>query len=566
MPEYNTAEEPVSLHRRKRPVPAERPPGRPSFPGLHFHLPTPYPSPAPVDLRDFSRPQFAEQIARILWMDHHDGVAFRSMGSVVSATQALRRFDEYLAVCDPEKLVQRLADVTEMHVDGFESWAHARSPVSSTDPYVQLTNLIKLFNCAADHRFSSPRLAKRLSYISIRYPRVDATPHDAYSPFVMQQIRDGARCALADTVMRMTKGKKMPALLGRFYPRLRDLVPFAILIADDCGLPPESIRELRMDCIEELDRTFGLGEISYKKRRRDLSEELYREPVKTRVRWSTGWLVRLLLRLTASTRKHMDPNVKSTALFVGCARGELKSLYIEKHAMAAHLKRYPVYDENEKVVDTLELVRIRKTVKADRYTAVGGDLTRIGDDHTRGVFARSYATIAALKGTHETSIAASLQAGLDDALASTVLSADEEKLLIADPAALAAELGRPEAQVRKVAEGTSDVWLAGCLDFENSPYPGKTLACGAPLWGCLDCRNAIITPSKLPSLIRLLEHLHQQRQEMSESDFKAVYGKRFVRINQIIARFSRDDIEKAREDAVDDSGRNWSLAYLTHIL
>ena len=73
-----------------------------------------------------------------------------------------------------------------------------------------------------------------------------------------------------------------------------------------------------------------------------------------------------------------------------------------------------------------------------------------------------------------------------------------------------------------------------------------------------------MTPAKLPSLLRLLEHLRRQRQEMSLEAFQRTFGFAFVRLQQIIARFPVEAVEAAREEAGDDFGRDWLLAQLTY--
>ena len=603
------AEKPiVSLHRPRRgEAPAERIAiSRPPFPGLCFHLPTPYPRPALIDLATFSRPLFAEQVARIIWVDHHDDVAFRSNGAAQAAMDAMRRFDEYLLSDDPNRAIRSLADVTSDHVDGFDLWAHARWPQDSSRPFLLLSAFVALLGRALKHRLASRDLAPRLAYVSRRNRAVDTTPRDAYSPHVMSQVREGARRAVRLTVLRMARARRSPvaeispgrltsgtdvvrhllevgfieehiplrkrlvrggqpslgSLLDLVYPGLPDLVPFAILIADDCGLPPECIQELGADCVETREHS-RISFLEYRKRRRNVTEETFSEPVDTKGRWSTGSLVRLLLALTKTTREQMKPGSGGESLFIGRAGTKLKSLRINKHAIEAHLARHPVHDELGTRVNCIDLSRIRKTSKAKRYSDSGGDLSRIGEDHTLRVFARHYGAIAALAGTHDASIDASLQAGLDDALRSTVLSSMEAEDLKNNPVGFAVRRGWSEEKVRNVSEGSTDVWLAGCLDYENSPYPGRTKACGAPLWGCLDCGNAVITPSKLPALLRLLEHLYMQRQTMDLTTFARSFGVAFVRLRQIIDRFPTAVVEAARAEAGDE-GREWSPAQLTH--
>jgi hypothetical protein len=47
--------------------------------------------------------------------------------------------------------------------------------------------------------------------------------------------------------------------------------------------------------------------------------------------------------------------------------------------------------------------------------------------------------------------------------------------------------------------------LASCIGFYDSPFGTKGKACPVPFWGCLECRNAVITSRKLPALIATVE-------------------------------------------------------------
>ena len=47
-------------------------------------------------------------------------------------------------------------------------------------------------------------------------------------------------------------------------------------------------------------------------------------------------------------------------------------------------------------------------------------------------------------------------------------------------------------------DGDQDVWLAACSGFHNSPFGKAGSPCPQPFWGCLECRNAVITACKLP--------------------------------------------------------------------
>ena len=69
----------------------------------------------------------------------------------------------------------------------------------------------------------------------------------------------------------------------------------------------------------------------------------------------------------------------------------------------------------------LELSRLRKTQKAERYLRTQGQLDDFAVGHTVAVAARHYANIPALRHVHERTIADALQDALESALKMTLL-------------------------------------------------------------------------------------------------------------------------------------------------
>jgi hypothetical protein len=106
------------------------------------------------------------------------------------------------------------------------------------------------------------------------------------------------------------------------------------------------------------------------------------------------------------------------------------------------------------------------------------------------------------------------------------------------------------ADVPRLLSGKQDVWLASCAGFTKSPFAAEGDPCPEPFWGCLECRNAIITARKLPAIIAFLEFIVARRTEMAEADWWLKFGRAWSRITQqILPAFSDAVVANAREKA-----------------
>jgi hypothetical protein len=193
-----------------------------------------------------------------------------------------------------------------------------------------------------------------------------------------------------------------------------------------------------------------------------------------------------------------------------------------------------------------------------------GRLADVADDHSKGVMAVYYANIRSLAPLHEATIADGLQAALDAAFIPIVLDADGENRLRTDQRGLADEWKRPQEQVAAVADGGADVWMAGCLDFHHSPHGAPDRPCPSPVWGCLECNNAVITASKLPAILAFLNHIFGKRQQMNMAAWTERFGRAHHRITQqILPRFPEREIVMAKAVVEAEDHLLWLPAELT---
>ncbi|MFX7961235.1 hypothetical protein ABTK60_20310, partial [Acinetobacter baumannii] len=73
-------------------------------------------------------------------------------------------------------------------------------------------------------------------------------------------------------------------------------------------------------------------------------------------------------------------------------------------------------------------------------------------------------------------------------------------------------------------DGDQDVWLAACAGFQNSPFAEAGSPCPQPFWGCLECRNAVITARKLPAILAFLDFIEGERAGLSAADWSIKFG------------------------------------------
>jgi hypothetical protein len=130
----------------------------------------------------------------------------------------------------------------------------------------------------------------------------------------------------------------------------------------------------------------------------------------------------------------------------------------------------------------------------------------------------------------------------------TVLSEVELDSLKGDSGSAAARFGIEADRAKSLLTSeTDDVFIAKCKDFKHSPFGKPGEPCPAAVWECLFCPLAIITPSKLPAILALLDHIQARFEEMLSADWQARYGDTYTAITQqIIPQFSDTVVAAAR--------------------
>lgn len=324
---------------------------------------------------------------------------------------------------------------------------------------------------------------------------------------------------------------------------------FLILLICTTGLEPECAKRLQADCLTNPAR--GFVSVNYVKRR----ARGQRVSKSMRVGdggalHHPGGLIRLALRLTARARKFSG----STDLWVDSGdRGLRDSFPLGGQSSWEHLDNWRRRHGIDRLTDTdgtpvrLDLRRLRKSYKSQQYLKATGVLADFTQGHTRDVAARHYADIPSHDEVHDRAVEDGLREALEVALPPPVVLDEDGTRLDTGGADLSPE------QVQALVSRESDVFLASCRDFYDSPFGVKGKPCPVSLWGCLECPNAVFTTRHLPQVLAFLDFIERQREEYSVSEWNVRYGLAWDRIVRgIRAKFRDEQVSTAQ--AIAESG------------
>ncbi len=116
-----------------------------------------------------------------------------------------------------------------------------------------------------------------------------------------------------------------------------------------------------------------------------------------------------------------------------------------------------------------------------------------------------------------------------------------------DPTSASSSLSVEPEQVEALLSGEQDVWIAGCANFYASPFGKPGSACPVPVWGCLECPNAVITSRHLPTILLFLNQMLAERERLEDRTWAAQFGRAYARIvQQILPAFPSDMVTAAR--------------------
>jgi hypothetical protein len=500
--------------------------------------------------------------------------------SVKRQLLALRRF--WIFLTEQGDVPVQLADLTIAMIDDYETWLEQTGGGRIQQRQLLAAVIGVLRTGAEDHPgLLRPELLPRLRFLGHGYVGA-SIPRDAYGGRIAEALRGAARQQILDAQSRIALGDGVPPhplaiaacprlsahhdavlaeiavrgqigtrhaafkrfanLAGRrkldigvdaphrgFHLATMDLAAFLILLSLETGMETESLIRLKADCLR--NATKGYVEIAYHKRRAR-GAEWKRLRVRDGSTATPGGLIRLSLALTERARRHLG----SDRLWVLWTVAGLRPASEDgRQGIDAFVKSHSLKDDDGKPLH-LNLSRLRKTQKAEWYRRTGGQMEQFAVGHSVAVAARHYAEIPALAHIHEEALAAAFHDALDAAR------------IVPPPLEVMPEVLPEDDRAEPVfALEPQELWLARCGNFFASPFGAEGKPCPTPFWGCLECKNAVISDAKLPALIAFQAFMADQRAALHADDWAVKFAKPFGRItHQILPAFPPQVVEAAR--------------------
>ncbi|KIX16329.1 hypothetical protein [Paracoccus sp. 228] len=563
-----------------------------SVSGLRFSISARSGGTAILDFTDLRPRPLAIDVAQAIRRLSEIGGPLGARTTVKAYANAIPIFFDFLA--SEASSLTMTSEIEAKHIDKFEDWLDAKGK-SRVHAFTLLSKIVLVFReISAEHPDRvSQSLRDRLRYTSARaFER--PCPRDAYSPYVARQLRDAARADVATLMRRIdsclpealaahadptirqralavseavvrrgflprtdqatsslysalySRGLPTTALregiYSRFYLMVHDLPPLLTLLSLDTGLEIECVKTLKIDCLT--NASAGTATLSYMKRR------AHGHAQKTmRVRdggpTTPGGLIRAITEMTRTARQ-FHPTDALFVFYHSC--GFHSVVRHPKLTLSQWITRHSIVDDEGRPL-TLLLSRLRKTHKALWYLKTGGHMTRFAVGHSIDVAAQHYADIPSLRPLHETTVVEALEDAIRPA--AKVMTAP---VLIANESAADPQRSTPLHEDSHIAPtDIQDVWLASCSGFYKSPFSKSGAPCSHPFWGCLDCRNAVISERKLPAILGFLDFIVAQRTALGAADWAAKFGHVHARITrQVLPSFSAEVIAAARASLASD--------------
>ena len=557
-----------------------------------------------VDLSDLPCPKLVRALAAALASIGGDSGTLRTWApDFQQMVRHLREFVTHVAGHDPAAADDMsLGGLTVAMVDGFEAALVTRFGAAAGRVERFVGTVVRLLRLA-DERYPEqlrPDVQARLGH-STSAPLRPRSPLDAYPAVVLDAVQAAAVADVQAIAARVERGRVLaatgsdPAVAGwaeranvlwhiaahgplrieqvrgnhtvrcaaggiggfntQLFPGPADPVPFIVALICMTGLEPECAKGLRAGCLSGLSGSFVT--LSYGKRRAHTGTAKTMR-IKDGGLATPGGLIRLAVRLTGPARARTG----GTALWTGVsAAGTLQAFYDGGgYEMTYRIRRWAAARGLQELTDYgggpvhLDLRRLRKAVKSQRYLATGGVLDDFATGHSRQVAASRYADIGAHREIHDQAVEAGLEQALAVALPPPVVIPAATGGGTPGPTASGPADAPTPTQVHAAGCVDNDVFLASCTGFLDSPFARKPgTPCPVAVWGCLECPNAVFTDRHLPSLVAFAGFLDAQREVLSQADWTARYGLAHQRLTGgIFTAFPSTRLEAARKTAHTD--------------
>lgn len=565
-----------------------RPPS--SVTGLRFEIKARSGGDALIDFTDLEPRPLAISVAQAIRRLAEIGGPLGARTTIQAYANAVRIYFTYLLEEAAE--VRSVSQIESKHIDGFHEWLDLQNKTGAHG-FMLLSKMVSIFReIDGDYpTLISTSLRDRLRYTSTR-PFERSQPRDAYSPYVARQLRDAARADIVKLLRRIdgamperfvdhsdpdvyqravvmheavqsrgflpsndklttslyralyARGLPTSSLLDDVYSKFHitnhDLPALLTLLSLETGLEIECVKSLKIDCLENANN--GTVSVSYFKRRaHGLAHKSMR--VRDGGPLTAGGLIRSIVKMTERARQFY-PTEALFLYYSSCSFHD--DVRYPQTTLVNWIKRHSIVDDKGQPLNLL-LSRLRKTHKALWYLKTGGHMARFAVGHTVEIAAKHYADIPSLRPLHEATIEHALQDAsrtvVKDEIPSDPLQLENSDSDSADNPSI-----RHEDVVGSKAPISQDVWLASCTGFYDSPFSKSGTPCSHPFWGCLECRNAVITEGKLPAIIGFLDFILRHREGLDADDWAVKFGTVHARITQqILPSFASDVVEQARK-------------------
>ncbi|SNR39835.1 hypothetical protein [Blastococcus mobilis] len=327
-------------------------------------------------------------------------------------------------------------------------------------------------------------------------------------------------------------------------PDMDTALAYRVLLGLEFGLPPESMNAL-MTADFEWQGKRQLRVAFRKRRASDRQAMGYRETGP----WSGPALLRDWLRTSERLRSLMDDESQLWICFTeagGGAVADFADWRWGKHRRR-FIERTALTDDDGQPLP-LDLRRLRTTWTERKGRDWHGAVT-IDPNRTATVEGDHYLTRSA----DPEVMAETVEAAQQDLLR----RAETVALILTDDERLADAVDGPDVLRRREARSTSGEWdmfAATCRDPYDSPFVTKGNFCTASVWSCLVCPLAVITPAKLPNLLRLEAYIRRRADDLPQSEWLSVYGAAWVQLTtRILPRYSAAALHQANAVIADET-------------
>ncbi|MGV9709569.1 hypothetical protein ACWDTI_02740 [Gordonia sp. NPDC003424] len=353
-------------------------------------------------------------------------------------------------------------------------------------------------------------------------------------------------------VRRADKRIKAPPILsavGAFLiPEPEYLLAIRVLLHLQTGWSPEESGRLQRADIE-------YGAESVRVRATKLRAQ--------RVRWHTlpssadqswGWKAGDLLRRATFAMRHAHDLTPKATLFwttaVHSARDREEHEYphylVREHHFGRDNSLRKLVERHElSISEPHDMRRLRKTVKSARAAVLGTLAGAAGDDQTTEVFREHYAQTTTVHTLAAQTILRAQRKVLNNvAVGPTLVVSSAAE---AARSAIDSELAEVAGTVAAETSTEQELTIAACRDPHDAPFLETGILCHASPSMCLQCRNAIIFRDHLPRLIAYREALDSIEKNTPPAVFSELYGQQRVNIDNVVAEFTTEEVEAARQ-------------------